>query len=707
MDLGARQIGWGQGFAPSGPGAPARRLDDQVVWRSAVLDLRERHLDSGKKQFELSNNGAISELKVSHAREVPADELLGWMEAIGRMNGLRHLEIDVSGLGITQYDTIAACLGPFSPVEVLSLPGSGAMLPWSVVQAMQTCQPPPRLIGGNANPAGGLSVPGVFQYHGEAQGWIQNTRTTPGASSAGDKSRTLTLCIDGHPQAVSISGLSDEAHRTQFRIASLFACKPDGICSLEELMVVTSGMKGRDPSQAFQRMQTELDKVEAALSGVRVCEMNGSGYYQLVGGADRAFQDTGRRRQIGSKRTRSTELNETDQKLIEIFTHSTLEFEHGETLQVRNGELTGGVETNARHLRGQGVLLLLVCASLPDEPISIAAMDNILSGKGGPLQNQRYRVNSAVSIVRNKTRRDLIECSDEWLRLRAGMLKPSSRRPPECIDPLGGDQSFPLLNPVEPSLRERLASARHEAGRETLLPQIDSVTLRVGGHEMSLPADRGYSSTQDPGHAMLHFFECKDDGVCSIVELMVLARSGSKVRVALSELRDLAKKIDLFNCRLTGGVVCAIEGRPGYCQLVPAHTLEMKAQLMQCRGLDIAQNPALAKLVDCTTLSFEGGCELNARSGTCTLDRQDKGQIRRQGLLILLILASQPGKKFAYANLARAIARKKTVNALPLIQKALESVSKSVGDVVRIDGKRIWLPKNCLISRALETGDPT
>lgn len=87
----------------------------------------------------LSNNCSISRLDVTGAAAMSVEDLGFWMAAIGRMNGLTHLTIDISRWSTQQCGTIARCLGRFSNLRTLDLLGGGQCVPQGVIEAVRTC----------------------------------------------------------------------------------------------------------------------------------------------------------------------------------------------------------------------------------------------------------------------------------------------------------------------------------------------------------------------------------------------------------------------------------------------------------------------------------------------------------------------------------------------------------------------------------------
>lgn len=709
----SRQVGFGMGAGPGGPAASAQSPGGRTGWQARLLDFSQCRPDDETAQFDLSNSGAISALRVINARGVPADQLCGWMEAIGRMNGLQHLVIDVSGFTEAQYCAIAACLGPFSPIKVLELPGGGSAIPLSLVQAILSCQPPPHLCMEQPELlASDLSAPLPFQLHGETRVAERSMPALPRESRAHGDLQDLTLLVNGYRMTLRMSQLSDateQERRLASRLFRLFACKPDGICSIEELMLlagVGTSELNKGNIKGLRRMQALLDSFEAALSGGCVCEMGGSGYYQLVSDSGRASQIISRG-QAGSKRTRSPGQSERDEQLLRVFTDSKLEFANGETLDVSSRTLTRLDGTKSTPIRAQAVLLILVCASLPGTVFSISDMDNILSGKGGSDDQRAYRLNSAVKGARNEIR-GVIELGATGVVIGREFLKSSSRQRPESMEVHRTDQLSPSPGHFELPLRERISLERQRAAAQVSnrqsvnLPSANSLTWRIGQHEMSLQGE-----AQGMPHRLLQLFAIKPDGVCSIVELMVLTRVKIRSKSHL-ELRRARALIHEFNNALTGGVVCACEGHPGYCQLVKSCSPEEKAHLLRSRGIDETADSTLADFLDrSATLTFGDGRVLNALSGEFTYGDQMHGTIRRQALLIMLILASRPGESFQCSAVANLLAKGKNPNVLTLITKALEIVRKVMGELIENNGICIKLHERRLTASNLEPSTST
>jgi len=87
----------------------------------------------------LSNNCSISRLDVTGAAAMSVEDLGFWMGAIGRMNGLTYLTIDISRWSTQQCETIARCLGRFSNLRTLDLLGGGQCIPQRVIEAVGEC----------------------------------------------------------------------------------------------------------------------------------------------------------------------------------------------------------------------------------------------------------------------------------------------------------------------------------------------------------------------------------------------------------------------------------------------------------------------------------------------------------------------------------------------------------------------------------------
>jgi len=718
----SRQVGLGVGAGPGGPAAAAQNPGSRMGWQARLLDFGQCRPDDEAAQFDLSNNGAISQLRVINAVGVSADQLHGWMEAIGRMNGLQHLAIDVSGFTEAQYCAIAACLGPFSPVKVLELSGGGTQrsLPFPLVQALLSCQPAPILHTEQGQRveqpellARDLPAPLPFQHHGETR---VAERSMPASSREGHADgdlQDLTLLVNGHRMTLrmsQLSGAKELARRFAPRLLRLFACKPDGICSIEELMLLAAAAKQKfikEDVLAFRRMQALLDSFEAALIGGCVCEMGGSGYYQLVSDSGRVSQNIGSTRQTGSKRTRSPEMSERDTQLLKIFTDSKLTFSNGKTLDVSTRTLTRSDGTKSEPLRPQVVLLILVCASWPGTVFRPSDMCDILSGQGGTNEQKIYRLNGAVSAAR-KELRVVFEFGPTRVGIRSDCLKASSRQRPQSMDVRGTDQLSPAHGHFELPLRERVSHERQRAAgqqknrQSVTLPSVNPLTRRIGQYEMSL---KGW--TQGMQHRLLHLFAIKPDAVCSIVELMVFTRAKVRSR-SLVELLRAKTFIHEFNCALTGGVVCACEEQPGYCQLVKSHSPEETARLLRSRGIDEMVDREWADSLESATLRFSNGCVLNALSGECTRGDEKLGTIRRQALLIMLILSSRLGEYFLCSDVANVLATGKNLNVSTVITKAVESVHKVMGgELIEINGSYIKLSKTCLTALALEPSTST
>lgn len=104
-----------------------------------VLDLASAAWLPAGVAKALSNNCTISRVDIIGAAGLSVEDLGLWMLAIGRMNGLTHLVIDISDWSQEQCETIARCLGRFSNLRTLDLPGGRNRLPAGVIEAVRSC----------------------------------------------------------------------------------------------------------------------------------------------------------------------------------------------------------------------------------------------------------------------------------------------------------------------------------------------------------------------------------------------------------------------------------------------------------------------------------------------------------------------------------------------------------------------------------------
>lgn len=234
----------------------------------------------------------------------------------------------------------------------------------------------------------------------------------------------LTLCVEKVPKAKLQSGVR--------RLFSLFACKPDRVCSIEELMILGSlnGKYFPGSMKLYEKVLRLLDAFELAVSGSHVRELEGSGYYQLVHASGQVSRRSGAWGQAGSKRTRTSDLTERDRNLIDIFDNSKLIFADGAEIHVGNGTMKRPDGTHTDAVRRQALLLILVCASVPDMGVDTSEMVNILSGPDGGEAQRLGRVQRAASAGNVTFGKDIVQYGPKKVVISDSYQRSSARPRP-------------------------------------------------------------------------------------------------------------------------------------------------------------------------------------------------------------------------------------------------------------------------------------